>query len=105
MPSLPGHQVPGLGVAARRRQRARPAPRPSFPSPLPPSTLLCQVIEFPISVSPHADDVRVLLAASLAPPLLYVAASRYVVRPLLRWQRARARAALAARHAAEVGGR
>ncbi|KAG1661174.1 hypothetical protein FOA52_002626 [Chlamydomonas sp. UWO 241] len=64
-----------------------------------------QVIEFPIQVSHAYDDWRVLVAATAGPPLLYVAASRLLVRPLLRWSRERTQRRMREENATEVGAR
>ncbi|KXZ42222.1 hypothetical protein GPECTOR_179g245 [Gonium pectorale] len=46
-----------------------------------------QTFEVPVTLSHSYADVRALAAAYVLPPLAYVAVSRCVVRPLLRWNR------------------
>ena len=61
-----------------------------------------QTLEFPVILSHHWDDWRAVAVAAVAPPLIYLAASRLVVRPLLRWQRRWAERAAREEHAEEV---
>ncbi|KAG2426320.1 hypothetical protein HXX76_013077 [Chlamydomonas incerta] len=48
-----------------------------------------QTFEVPVVVSHSAADVRLVAAAYLLPPLAVIGLSRFVVRPLVRWQRRR----------------
>ncbi|GLC33687.1 hypothetical protein PLESTB_000104100 [Pleodorina starrii] len=48
-----------------------------------------QTFEVPITLSPDYTDLTTLAASVLLPPLAYVAVSRFVVRPLVRWSRQR----------------
>ncbi|KAG2436111.1 hypothetical protein HYH02_011621 [Chlamydomonas schloesseri] len=48
-----------------------------------------QTFEVPVVVSHSLADVRLVAAAYLLPPLTVIGLSRFVVRPLVRWQRRR----------------
>ncbi|GAX82917.1 hypothetical protein CEUSTIGMA_g10343.t1 [Chlamydomonas eustigma] len=64
---------------------------------------LNQTVEIPILVSSHWDDWGALVLASVGPPILYLAASRYAVRPFLAWRRRVAEGVARKVHAEEVG--
>ena len=64
-----------------------------------------QTLEFPLILSHHWDDWRMVALAAVAPTLLYVAAERLVVRPLVAWQRAAVERAAREEHAEEVSRR
>ncbi|GLI59852.1 hypothetical protein VaNZ11_001840, partial [Volvox africanus] len=58
-----------------------------------------QTFEVPVTLSNQYSDYKALAAAYLLPPLACVVVSRYMVRPLVRWQRQRRERQLQQQHA------
>ena len=61
-----------------------------------------QTLEFPIMLSHHYEDWKLLAAAYVVPPVAFYALTRFFVRPIITWQKKRTEIKAREEHAEEV---